>query len=144
LTAEAPSGHIGGMTLGYDYPLLGVFWSMFWFFLWVLWFILLFRIIVDIFRSHDMGGFVKALWLLFVILTPFLGVFVYVIARGHKMAEHAMDDAKAQDAAMRSYVQQVTASGASPADEISKLAALRDAGSITAAEFEAGKAKILS
>src|SRR4030095_10763102 len=114
------------MTLAYDYPLLGVFWSMFWFFLWVLWFILLFHIIVDIFRSHDMGGFVKALWLLFVIVTPFLGVFVYLIARGHKMTAYAMADAKAQDTAMRSYVQQVAATGASPADEISKLAALRD------------------
>jgi hypothetical protein len=132
------------MTLAYDYPLLGVFWTMFWFFLWFMWIMILFRIIVDIFRSHDMGGFAKALWLLFVILTPFLGAFVYLIARGHKMSEHAMDDAKKQDAAMRAYVQQAAGSGASPAEEISKLAALRDSGSITAAEFEAGKAKILS
>jgi len=136
--------HICTMTLAYDYPLLGVFWSMFWFFIWIMWLIILFRIIVDIFRSHDMGGFAKALWLLFVVLLPFLGAFVYLIARGHKMAEHAMDDAKAQDAAMRAYVQQAAGSGASPADEIAKLAALRDSGSITVVEYESAKAKILA
>jgi len=68
-------------------PLLDAFWTMMWFFLWVLWFFLLFRIIVDIFRSHDLGGWGKAGWLAFVIILPFLGVFVYLIARGHKMAE---------------------------------------------------------
>ena len=132
------------MTLAYDYPLMGVFWSFLWFFLWIMWLMILFRIIVDIFRSHDMGGFAKALWLLFVVLLPFLGAFVYLIARGHKMAEHAAEDYQKQDAAMRAYVQQAAGSGASPADEIAKLAALRDSGSISPAEFEAGKAKILA
>ena len=71
----------------YDYPLLGVFWSMFVFFLWIAWIVILFRVIFDIFRSHDLGGFAKALWVIFVILVPFLGVFVYLIARGHSMAD---------------------------------------------------------
>ena len=71
---------------GYDYPLLGVFWSMFVFFLWIAWIVILFRVIFDIFRSHDMGGWGKALWVIFVIVAPFLGVFVYLIARGHSMA----------------------------------------------------------
>jgi hypothetical protein len=99
-------------------------------------------VVVDVFRSHDMGGFAKALWLIFVVITPFLGVLLYVLARGDQMTQHAMADAKAQDAAFRSYVQQTASSGGA-ADEIAKLAALRDSGQITAAEFEAGKAKIL-
>ena len=135
--------HAGRMTFAYDYPLLGVFFSMFWFFIWIMWLMLLFRVIVDIFRSHDMGGFAKAGWLLLVILVPFLGVFIYVIARGHKMSEHAAADAHAQDAAMRNYVNQAVGT-TSPADEIAKLAALRDSGSISPTEYEAGKAKILS
>jgi hypothetical protein len=130
------------MTLAYEYPLLSVFMTMLWFFLFVIWFMILFRVIVDVFRSHDMGGFAKALWLIFVVITPFLGVLVYVLARGDNMTQHAMEDAKAKDAAFQSYVQQTTSS-AGPADELTKLAALRDSGQITPAEFEAGKAKIL-
>ena len=71
--------------LAYDYPLLGIFWTMLWFFLWFAWIVILFRVFADIFRSHDLGGFAKALWSIFVILVPFLGVFVYLIARGHHM-----------------------------------------------------------
>ena len=73
--------------LAYDYPLLGLFWTMLWVFLWVAWLFILFRVIVDIFRSHDMGGWGKALWVLFVVVVPFLGVFVYLIARGRQMTE---------------------------------------------------------
>ena len=80
--------------LGYDYPFLGVFWSMLVFFLWIAWFFLLFRVIFDIFRSHDLGGWGKALWLIFVILAPFLGVFVYVIARGDSMTDRDVADAQ--------------------------------------------------
>jgi signal transduction histidine kinase len=123
-------------------PLLDVFLTMMWFFLWVLWFFLLFRIIIDIFRSKDMNGWGKAGWLAFVIILPFLGVFVYLIARGHKMAEHDVTQAQEQDQAMRAYVQDA-AGGASTADELTKLADLRDRGVITEADFQQGKDKIL-
>ena len=73
--------------LAYDYPLLGMFWTLLWFFLWVAWIIILFRVFVDIFRSHDLGGWGKALWSIFVLIVPFLGVFIYLIARGHGMQE---------------------------------------------------------
>ena len=130
------------MSLAYEYPLLSVFMTMLWFFLFVIWIMILFRVFADIFRSHDMGGFAKTLWIIFVIFLPFLGVLVYVIARGDNMTKHAMEDAKAQDEAFQTYVQQ-TAGTSGPADELTKLAALRDSGQITPAEFEAGKAKIL-
>ena len=128
--------------LAYDYPVMGVFWSMLYFFIFFIWIMLLFRIFVDIFRSHDLGGFAKTLWFIFVIIVPFLGVLVYVIARGDNMTKHAIEDASARDAAFQSYVQEA-AGTSGPADELTKLAALRDAGTITPAEFEAGKAKIL-
>jgi hypothetical protein len=129
----------------YDYPLLGMFWTMLWFFLWVAWIVLLFRVIVDIFRSRDMGGFAKALWTIFVIVLPFLGVFIYVIARGHKMADRDYEDARAQEAAFRSYVQDAAgATGGGTADELSKLAELKAQGVITDAEFAQQKAKLLA
>ena len=130
--------------LGYDYPFLGVFWSMLVFFLWIAWFFLLFRVIFDIFRSHDLGGWGKALWLIFVILAPFLGVFVYVIARGDSMTDRDVADAQAQEAAFKSKVQQAASSGGGTADELSKLADLKAQGVITDAEFEQQKAKLLS
>lgn len=130
------------MTLAYEYPIMGAFLTMMWFFLFVIWIIILFRVIADVFRSHDMGGFAKALWLLFVIITPFLGVLVYVLARGDNMTQHQIEDAKARDAAFQSYVKE-TAGTSGPGDQLTQLAALRDSGAITAEEFEAGKAKIL-
>ena len=131
--------------LAYDYPLLGAFWTLLWLFLWIVWIFILFRVIFDIFRSHDLGGWGKALWLIFVIILPFLGVFVYLIARGHKMAERDVVQAQEQDRAFRAYVQQAAASsGGTSADELAKLADLRDKGVITPAEFEAQKAKILA
>jgi hypothetical protein len=126
-----------------SYPLLDAFLTMFWLFIWILWIFLLFRIIMDIFRSHDLGGWGKAGWLAFVILLPFLGVFVYLIARGHRMTEHEVSDAQQQEQAFRSYVRD-TADGNGQADQLSKLADLRDRGVITDAEFQQGKAKILS
>ena len=83
--------------LAYDYPLLGAFWTVFWIFIWVAWIMLLFRVFVDIFRSHDMGGWAKGLWAIFVILVPFLGVFVYLIARGGKMQQRDIENAQAQE-----------------------------------------------
>ena len=131
--------------LGYSYPLLGVFWSMLWFFLFIVWIWLLIVIFADIFRSHDIGGFAKALWVIFVIVLPFLGVFVYLIARGGKMQEHAVQQAKDQDQAMRAYIQDVQAtSGGGTADQLAKLADLKSQGVLTDAEFEAQKAKILA
>jgi ABC-type multidrug transport system fused ATPase/permease subunit len=117
-------------------------WSMIWFTLFFIWIWLLFIVFGDIFRSKDLSGVAKALWVIFVIIVPYLGVFIYVIARGGKMQEHAMQRAQAQDQAMRQYVQNVAPAGGS-ADEIQKLADLRAAGTITEEEFQAAKAKAL-
>jgi type VI protein secretion system component VasK len=129
--------------LAYDYPLMGIFWSMMWFFLWIIWIMLLFRVIGDIFRSHDLGGFAKVLWLLLVIVLPFFGVFIYMIARGRAMAQHDMDAAQAREEQMRAYVQQA-ASPSGSADELAKLAELNQSGVLTDAEFAQQKAKILA
>ena len=88
-----------------------VFWSMMWFFLWFIWIWLLIVVFADIFRSQDLSGWAKALWSIFVIVLPYLGVFVYLIARGHKMHEHAAQEAQSQDAAFRQHVQEAAGSG---------------------------------
>lgn len=122
-----------------------VFWSMLWFTLFVIWVWLLFAIFADVFRSPDLSGWGKALWSIFIILTPYLGVFVYLIARGGKMREHAMAQAQAQDEAMRAYVRDVAApDGTSTADELARLAGLRDQGVITEVEFQQLKAKTIA
>jgi hypothetical protein len=127
-----------------DYPLLELFWTMLWFFLFVAWIYLLIVIVTDIFRSDDLSGFSKALWVLFVIIIPWLGVLVYLIARGDKMSARNIADYQRRDEEMRSYVREAAGtSGASTADELTKLAALRDSGTITADEFERQKAKLL-
>jgi ABC-type multidrug transport system fused ATPase/permease subunit len=126
----------------YDYPILGFFWSTLILFLWIMWFFLLFRILADIFRSHDLGGFAKTLWIIFVIILPFLGVFVYLIARGNEMRSHAIEDAQSQKAQFDEYVRS-TVSSSSTTDELAKLAALRDQGVLTDAEFAAQKARLL-
>jgi len=132
------------MVVAADWAVGQVLWSMLWFFLFFIWIWLLITVFADIFRSHDMGGFAKALWVIFVILLPYLGVFVYLIARGHKMQEHALQAAQAQDAAFKQYVQQSANSGGSTADELARLADLKANGTITDAEFEQAKAKALS
>jgi hypothetical protein len=121
-----------------------VFLSMLWFFLFFIWLWLLIAVFSDIFRSEDLSGWGKGLWTVFVIVLPYLGVFVYLIARGKKMGEHAVLDAQRRDNAMRSYVQGVTSSSTSTAEEIEKLAALQSSGAITAEEFAAAKAKLLA
>jgi ABC-type multidrug transport system fused ATPase/permease subunit len=121
-----------------------VFLSMMYFFLFFIWIWLLIIVFSDIFRSHDLGGFAKALWVIFVIIVPYLGVLVYLIARGHKMSEHAMEAAQAQDAAQRAYIQSAAGTSASAADEIARLADLKNQGTISEAEFEAAKAKALA
>jgi ABC-type multidrug transport system fused ATPase/permease subunit len=114
-------------------------------FLWVIWFWILITIFIDIFRSHDLNGWEKALWFIFVLILPLLGVLVYLIARGGKMHEHAARDAQVQEQQFRQYVQEAAgSSGGSTADQLSKLADLRDRGVITADVFESQKAKILA
>jgi len=127
----------------YSYPILGAFWTIFMIFLWVIWFWILITIFIDLFRSHDLSGWAKALWFIFILILPLIGVLVYLIARGGKMHEHAVRDAQAQEQQFRSYVQDV-ASSQSPADQLAKLADLRDRGVITAEEFDREKAKILA
>ena len=127
----------------YSYPLLGAFWTIFEIFLWILWFWVLIYVFIDIFRSRDLSGVAKALWFLFVLFIPLIGVLVYLIARGDKMHEHAVQEAQQQDQAFRSYVQDA-ASSANTADQLAKLADLRDRGVITADEFDREKAKILA
>lgn len=131
----------------YDYPLLGIFWTTLVIFLWIAWIFLLIRIFADIFRNHEMSGVAKAFWTIFVIFLPFLGVLVYLIAHGGDMARRDVAQAAANEAAMQDYIRNVattSGSGASTADELSKLAELRSSGVISDAEFEAQKAKILA
>ena len=128
-----------------SYPLLNLFWTMFIFFLWVIWIWILIWVFIDIFRSRDLSGWGKALWFLFVLLIPLIGVLVYLIARGGSMHERAVQDAQQQDAEFRSYAQQTAASApASTADQLAKLAGLRDRGVISAEEFEREKARLLA
>ncbi len=128
--------------LAYDYPLLGLFWTMLILFLWVAWIMLVFRVIFDIFRS-DMSGVSKALWSIFVIIIPWLGVLIYLIANGDDMANRSIAAAEQQRAEMDAYIRSAAGSGGT-ADEIAKLAQLREQGVISEAEFAQQKAKLLS
>ena len=128
--------------LAADYPFLDVFWTMVVFFVWIIWIWLLISIIADVFRRRDTSGFNKVLWIVFVILVPFLGVFVYLIVNHDGMAERSMQRASAQRAQMDDYVRTVAGSGGA-ADEIERAKGLLDSGAITQAEFEAIKAKAL-
>jgi ABC-type multidrug transport system fused ATPase/permease subunit len=131
------------MTLAYTYPILSFIWMMFMFFVFILWIWLLIAVFMDIFRSSDLSGGVKALWVFFIIILPFLGVLVYLIARGGKMHERAAEQAVQQQKAFDSYVKQAAGSG-NTADDLAKLADLKQKGVINEAEFEAQKAKILA
>jgi membrane protein implicated in regulation of membrane protease activity len=127
----------------YSYPLLGAFWTILEIFLWVLWIWVLIYVFIDIFRSHDLSGWARALWFLFVLFIPLIGVLVYLIARGDKMHERAVRQAQETDREARQYIQEAAGSQ-TPADQLTKLADLRDRGVITADEFEREKAKILA
>ena len=120
-----------------------VLWTMVWFTLFFIWIYLLIIVFSDIFRSHDLGGFAKFLWVIFIIFLPYLGVFVYLIARGHKMSEHAMADAKRADEQARAYIRDAAGSGGGSADELARLADLKAQGVIDDAEFQKMKAKIV-
>jgi hypothetical protein len=127
-----------GSTFGTGQVLL----SMLYFFLFFLWIWLAIMIFSDIFRSRDLSGWGKALWSIFVIILPFIGIFTYLIARGSKMQQHAVDDAKAQDAMMRSYIRDVVATPQTDADQIATLTSLRDQGIIDNDEFQRMKARV--
>ncbi|HWM95471.1 MAG TPA: SHOCT domain-containing protein [Streptosporangiaceae bacterium] len=128
-----------------NYPLLNVFWTIFEVFLWVIWFWILITVFIDIFRSADLSGWGKALWFLFVLLIPLIGVLVYLIARGGSMHDRAAQQVQQEDAEARRYIQQAAAeSPASTADQLAKLADLRDRQVISDAEFDREKAKVLA
>jgi uncharacterized membrane protein YcjF (UPF0283 family) len=126
-----------------NYPLLDIFLTMLWLFIWILWIFLVVRILFDVFADHSMSGWAKAGWVIFIIILPFIGVLTYLIVRGHSMAERQQRQAEAQDEAMRAYVRDAAGTGGGSADELSKLADLKERGVITEAEFQQGKAKIL-
>jgi hypothetical protein len=130
--------------LAANYPFLDVFWTMLVFFLWVLWFWLLFTVFVDIFRRSDLSGWGKAGWLIFTIVLPYLGVFVYLIAQHEGMAQRNVERAQAQRAQLDSYVRETAGSGGGAAAEIEKAKGLLDSGAITQTEFDAIKQKALA
>jgi len=130
------------MLLAASYPFLDVLWTMFIFFLWVIWFWLLFTVFVDVFRRNDIHGGKKTLWLIFVIILPFLGVFIYIITQNDGMTQRNIERAQAQRAQLDDYVRE-TASGGSAA-EIANAKTLLDQGTITQAEFDALKQKALA
>jgi predicted PurR-regulated permease PerM len=131
------------MPVAADYPFLDFLWSMLLIFLWIAWFFILFRVIVDIFRRHELSGFGKVLWLIFVIILPFLGVFIYIIVEGRKMGERDLQEAQRAQAQFDTYVQSVASSGGAAA-EIERAKSLLDSGAITQQEFDAIKAKALA
>ena len=125
-----------------DYPFWGVLGSMLFFFLWIIWFWLLIKVFADVFRRHDIGGGAKTLWIIFVIILPYLGVFIYLITQSHHIADRDMQQAQNAQQQFDDYVRTVSSSGGA-ADEIAKAKQLLDAGSITQSEFDALKAKAL-
>ncbi|MEU1277121.1 SHOCT domain-containing protein [Streptomyces sp. NPDC005805] len=135
------------MHLAYDYPLLGAMWTTMWLFLWILWFFLLFRIIVDIFRDDSMSGWVKTGWLVFVIVLPFLGVLIYVLARGKDMGKREREHAREQQQAVEDYIRKTAgndaAEGPSKAEQLAKLSEVKARGDLTDEEFQRAKELIL-
>ncbi|MBB6419266.1 SHOCT domain-containing protein [Streptomyces sp. AK010] len=130
--------------LAYDYPLLGAFWTIMWIFLWIIWIVLLFRVVVDIFRDDELSGWGKTGWLVFTIVLPFLGVLVYVLARGKGMGARERAHARAQQEQMDRYIRETAGStGTTGTDELAKLSEIRARGDITDEEFQRAKEKIL-
>ena len=126
-----------------DYPFLDVMWTLIVFFAWVIWFWLLITVFADVFRRHDIGGGTKALWVVFVIILPFLGVLIYLIAESKGMAERNEKQVQAAQQQTDAYIRDV-ASGSDPAEQIAKAKQLLDAGTISSAEFDALKQKALA
>ncbi len=125
-----------------DYPFMDVLWSMMIFFLFVIWIWILITVFADIFRRRDIGGGMKAVWIIFVILLPYLGVFIYLIAEGHHMAERNAAQMNTARAQQDEYIKSVA--GSSPADQIAQAKSLLDSGAITQAEFDGLKTKALA
>jgi hypothetical protein len=125
-----------------DYPFLDVFWTMLIFFFWVIWIWILVTVLIDLFRLHDVSGWGKAAWALFLIVLPYLGVFVYLITQGKGMAERRAEEVRASQASFDDYVRNVSASD--PSDQIAKAKELLDSGAIDQAEFDQIKRKALA
>jgi hypothetical protein len=132
------------MVLAADYPLLDAFWTMLFIFFWVLWFWLLIMVFADLFRRHDMSGWVKALWIVFVIVLPYLGVFVYLISQGRHMAERNVREVQATEAQLDDRIRSVAGNGSGPAAEIEKANRLLSSGAITQAEYDTIKQQALA
>ncbi len=130
------------MLIAADYPLMDVVWSMIIFFFWVIWIWIVITVLIDIFRRHDISGWAKAAWLVFVVILPWLGVLVYLIAQHDGMRERSLKQAQTQQQAFDSYVRDTAGGGAT--GDIAKAKELLDSGAITQAEFEALKAKALA
>ncbi len=128
--------------LASQYPLLDLFWTLFMVFAFVIWIWVLIAIFSDLFRSHDLSGLAKALWVIFIIVFPLIGILVYLIVRGHGMQDRAVTQANQQKQEFDAYVRQTA--GTNTADELTKLGQLKDNGTITQAEFDAQKAKLLA
>jgi type VI protein secretion system component VasK len=146
--STAHAGGEGDRRLAMSYPLLNLFLTMLWFFLWILWLIMLFRVIMDIFRDDGLKGWAKAGWLIFVCVLPFLGIFVYLIARGRQMGERELRHAQHQEQAFREYIRDA-ATEAPPAprsgvNDLERLAGLRAHGDITEDEYQRAKDRLLS
>lgn len=130
-----------------NYPMLDTFLDIMWFFLWILWIFLLVRVTLDIFRDDRLKGWGKAGWLIVVLVLPYLGVLVYLIARGHGMGERDLAQARKQREAMDDYIRSTAGSGgggASAAEQLSRIAELKDSGALTEQEYQVAKAKILA
>jgi hypothetical protein len=125
-----------------DYPFMDVLWSMIIFFFWVIWIWIVITVLIDVFRRHDIGGFAKALWVIFVVILPWLGVLIYLVAQHDGMRERSLKQAQTQQQAFDDYVRDTAGGGA--AADIAKAKELLDSGAITQAEFEALKAKALA
>ena len=132
------------MVVAADYPFLNILWSMIIFFAWVAWIWVLIVIIGDLFRRHDASGWKKAIWVIFLIVLPFIGVLAYLISNGPSMAERSAQQAQAQRAQFDDYVQSVAASGGGAASELEKAKKLLDGGAITQQEYDALKVKVLA
>jgi uncharacterized membrane protein len=135
----------GYVNLAYDYPVLGAFWTIMWIFLWVIWIFLLFRIIGDIFRDDSMNGWLKTAWLIFLIVLPFLGVFVYLIARGKGMGMREQEHTRARMEERDRYIRATvgTTAPTSEVDQLAKLSEIRARGDISDEEFRQAKMKVL-
>jgi hypothetical protein len=126
-----------------DYPFIDVFWTMLIFFMWVIWIWILVTVLIDVFRRHDISGWGKAAWTVFMIVLPFLGVFIYLITQGKEMAERRASEMRESQASFDTYVRDVAGSGG-PADQIAQAKQLLDSGAIDQAEFEQLKRKALT